>query len=109
MRRTGFSRVVKRKLTAMKTAGKTGERQIEAAGGSVRTCIKICIDPQCAELLHNCPKKFTRCKNCRGVLVEINRETYRKKFRLNFFQYDFVTGDFVHHPVKNFQPDLFGG
>jgi len=70
--------------------------------------IKVCINPHCEEILHNCPKKFTRCKNCDGILVEINQKTYLKKFSRNYFQYDFTTGDFVHNPEKDFQPNLFG-
>lgn len=50
--------------------------------------IKICINPQCAEVAHNCDKE-TKCRNCDFRLIAINEETYREKFINNFFQYDY--------------------
>lgn len=54
--------------------------------------IKVCIDPHCEEVAHNCDKKETRCRSCGGRLIAITKKQYWKKFRANFFQYDYVTG-----------------
>jgi hypothetical protein len=42
--------------------------------------IKVCSNPSCDEVAHNCLKDETRCRNCDYLLVEINRQTYMKKF-----------------------------
>lgn len=59
--------------------------------------IKKCINPHCDEIAHNIQKKETRCRNCGYLMVEINQETYDKKFRHEPFQIDYSTG-------KNYLP-----
>lgn len=69
--------------------------------------LKVCVNDHCDAVFHNIPKKVTRCLDCGGILVAINQDTYLKKFRLNWFQYDYQTGEYVHEPIKDFQPTLF--
>lgn len=61
--------------------------------------IKVCVDPQCEAVYHNCDKKHTRCNDCGGWIIIINEETFWKKFSNNFFQYDFLTGEY-YRPQK---------
>lgn len=51
--------------------------------------IKVCINPQCEEIAHNCPKEETTCRNCEMRLVTVSDNTYYRKFRNYFFQYDY--------------------
>ena len=57
--------------------------------------IKVCTDPQCEEVAHNIEKDETRCRNCYGLMVEIDQSTYQKKFMDSYFQYDYSTGKLV--------------
>lgn len=50
--------------------------------------IKVCVDPQCEAVYHDIDKKQTRCKDCGGWIIEINKKTYLKKYKENWFQYD---------------------
>jgi hypothetical protein len=63
--------------------------------------LKVCIDPHCDAVAHNCDKKETHCRDCNGGLVEINKETYIAKYINNYFQYDYSndSGDVVS-PAK---------
>ena len=63
---------------------------------SNKKVIKVCINPQCSEVAHNIKKEETKCRNCDFKMVEINSETYVKKFALSFFQYDYSTGELVN-------------
>jgi hypothetical protein len=56
--------------------------------------IKICGDPHCEAIYHNTPKFETRCKSCDGRLIIINEETFYKKYKQSYFQYDFVTEEY---------------
>jgi hypothetical protein len=60
--------------------------------------IKICPDPCCDAVFHNCDKKDTHCKCCDAIIVKITAETYKKKFAHNFFQYDYPSGD-IYRPA----------
>lgn len=51
--------------------------------------IKVCINPQCEEIAHNIDKNEKHCRNCDFIMVEINKDTYLKKFINNPFQYDY--------------------
>lgn len=51
--------------------------------------IKICINPHCDAVAHNCDRKETPCRDCGFRLVKINIATYLKKFRDNYFQYNY--------------------
>lgn len=59
--------------------------------------LKVCINPHCDAVAHNCLKKETHCRDCDLGLVEIDKETYQKKYINNYFQYDYSndTGDIV--------------
>ncbi len=57
--------------------------------------IKVCIDPHCDAVWHNIPKKVTRCPDCTMRVIQIDQETYKKKFAGNFFQYDYTTGKLI--------------
>ena len=59
-----------------------------------QSLIKVCPDPGCEAVYHNIPKNHTKCNDCGGWLRLINEETYRKKFALNFFQYDITTNQY---------------
>lgn len=54
--------------------------------------IKVCPDPCCDAVYHNCTKDHTKCLDCGGRIMKINQKTYWKKFSKNWFQYDFITG-----------------
>ena len=69
--------------------------------------IKICGDPYCEAIFHNCPKKETHCKDCGGRLIEINETTYWKKYSCNFFQYDFFTMEYFRPNKLFLQLNLF--
>lgn len=56
--------------------------------------IKVCVEPGCESLYHNCPFKVKRCEFCGGSIKMINQETYFKKFSDRFFQYDHPTGEY---------------
>lgn len=56
--------------------------------------IKVCPDPHCDAVWHNCPKEQTKCLDCGGNIMLINEPTYWKKFSENFFQYDFPTHEY---------------
>ncbi len=64
--------------------------------------IKVCIDPMCDEVAHNCEQSEKRCRSCDMKLVTINQATYWKKYSMNFFQYDYQTGN-LYRPVINRQ------
>jgi hypothetical protein len=56
--------------------------------------IKVCPVPGCEAVYHHCPKSNTKCLDCCGNIMQINEETYIKKFKNNWFQYDFRTGQY---------------
>jgi len=62
--------------------------------------IKVCPDPQCESVYHNCPVKNTKCQNCNGRVMKINQQTFDKKFSNHWFQYDFQTMDYFR-PTKS--------
>ena len=69
--------------------------------------IKICPDPQCEAVWHNCHTNSTKCLDCGGNIKIVNEETYWKKFSENWFQYDYNTFEYFR-PVPNIQQlDLF--
>ncbi len=53
------------------------------------SCLKVCINPHCDAVAHNCNKKETHCRDCDSGLVEINKGTYQEKYINNYFQYDY--------------------
>ncbi len=57
-------------------------------------CIKVCPNPHCEAVYHNCPKNETHCKDCGGNIMKINQETYTRKFADKFFQFDFKTMEY---------------
>lgn len=61
--------------------------------------IKVCINPQCDEVLHNTPAKATRCPNCDMRLVAISEKCYQQKYAGSIFQFDYLTGD-PYRPAK---------
>lgn len=56
---------------------------------NIRLCIKVCPDPQCDAVFHNIPKNITKCEDCNGNIMEINKKTFFKKFVNQWFQYDY--------------------
>lgn len=67
--------------------------------------IKVCGDPCCGTIFHNCPFEVKRCSFCDGSIKMINQETFFKKFSNNFFQYDQPTGEY-YRPRKQSQISL---
>lgn len=61
--------------------------------------IKVCPDPGCEAVFHNCLVKQTRCLDCDGWIKKINESTFWKKFSNNWFQYDFETKK-IYRPQK---------
>jgi len=70
-------------------------------------CIKVCPDPQCEAIFHNCPKNLTKCKDCGGWIIAINEDTYWKKFAKSFFQYDYASHKYYYPKPKVEQLKLF--
>lgn len=64
--------------------------------------IKACIDPHCEAVYHNCDKRDTKCLDCNGKIIAINRKTYLSKCSNNWFQYDRKTGHY-YRPEKDKQ------
>jgi len=74
------------------------------------TTVKVCGDPHCEAIFHNCKAKDTRCLDCDGRIISINEATYNKKYKNNYFQYDYQTGKYCRpeQPSQdNLQIDLF--
>jgi hypothetical protein len=67
---------------------------------ATKKVIKVCPNPMCDAVWHNVPKKHTRCNDCGGHIMQINEDTYQKKFSNNFFQYDFETGEYLRPEIK---------
>ncbi len=61
--------------------------------------IKVCADPGCEAVWHNCPKEETKCGDCRGRIIIINEETFWKKFSKHYFQYNYHTREYFR-PTK---------
>jgi hypothetical protein len=57
--------------------------------------IKVCPDPGCEAVYHNCKVSDKKCKDCGGSIKMINETTYSKKFKNHFFQYDYESMDFL--------------
>lgn len=68
--------------------------------------IKVCPEPGCDAVWHNCPEKHTHCNDCGGNIMKINEETFWKKFSNNWFQYDFNTGCYFRPQKINDQLEL---
>tara|TARA_R110000822_G_scaffold14427_6_gene50822 strand:+ start:16938 stop:17183 length:246 start_codon:yes stop_codon:yes gene_type:complete len=70
--------------------------------------VKVCPDPGCEAVWHNIPKIHTRCNDCSGWLIQINEDTFWKKFSNNWFQYDFQTGEYFRpeKPIVQLSLDL---
>ena len=47
--------------------------------------IKVCPDPSCEAVWHNCPKKHTKCNDCGGNVMKITEKTFWKSFRITGF------------------------
>lgn len=69
--------------------------------------IKVCPDPQCEAVWHNCPTNQKKCLDCGGNIKIINKKTYWSKFSENWFQYDFNTGEYLRLNPKLEQLSLF--
>ena len=68
--------------------------------------IKVCPDPGCEAVWHNIPKSHTKCNDCGGNVMQINSETFWKKFSNNWFQYDFVTGEYFRPQKPQLELEL---
>jgi len=73
--------------------------------------LKVCINPQCDAVAHNCKKSETHCRDCDSGLVQINKDTYQGKFIDHYFQYDYSnkSGDVVSPNLMgySFQTTMF--
>ena len=56
--------------------------------------IRVCPEPCCEAIYHNCNPKIKHCIDCGGGTRKINESTYWKKFSNSFFQYDQSTMQF---------------
>ena len=68
--------------------------------------IRVCPDPQCETVHHNCPPRYTHCCNCDGWIIKINEKTYWSKFAQNYFQYDVTTGEYFRPSREEAQFEL---
>ena len=62
--------------------------------------IKVCINPQCDAVFHNCNKSDTRCNDCGGILVRISDKTYQRNFKWIYCQYDYQTMEYFSPEIK---------
>lgn len=69
-----------------------------------RGIIKVCPNPTCESVFHNCEKKACYCENCGHRIMEINEKTYLKKFVRNAFQFDFKSKDKVFPEDLGYDP-----
>jgi len=63
--------------------------------------IKICGEPACGSIYHNCPFEIKKCEFCGGSIKMINQETFFKKFSDSFFQYDQPSGEYFRPKIKD--------
>ncbi len=68
--------------------------------------IKVCVDPGCEAVYHNCHTKPSYCFDCGGRIMEINQDTYTKKFSNNWFQYDYETKEYYKPIIPQLKLDL---
>jgi hypothetical protein len=61
--------------------------------------IKECPDPGCETIYHNCTEKDKKCLNCGKFIKMINENTFLRKYKNWFFQYDYVT-DEIFRPYE---------
>jgi hypothetical protein len=69
--------------------------------------IKICPDPHCDTIYHNCTEKDKKCKNCGGTIKMINEKTFFKKYINHFWQLDYKTENFYRLQPNYKQLELF--
>jgi len=81
--------------------------------------IKVCPDPHCDSVYHNCnpePRKDTRCHFCGCGIIKVNEKTalkiMRKTWTYECYQYDYQTGEIdrrlsTYDPIKGKQLELF--
>jgi hypothetical protein len=62
--------------------------------------IKVCLDPMCEAVYHNCEPSDRRCLCCGHKLLRIDAKTWEKKYSKWFWQYDFQTQEF-YRPKTN--------
>lgn len=67
--------------------------------GVRQSFVKVCGDPGCEAVFHNVPKSATKCSDCGGRIMTINESTFWRKFSNNYFQYDYLTGNY-YRPIK---------
>jgi hypothetical protein len=61
--------------------------------------IKKCPVTGCETIYHNCTEKDKKCLNCGGFIKMINENTFLRKYKNWFFQYDYVT-DEIFRPYE---------
>ena len=69
-------------------------------------CTKVCPDPHCEAVWHNCPNTEKYCKDCGHRIIKINEKTFEKKFQGWFFQYDYNTGEYLRLKIYKAQTKL---
>lgn len=69
--------------------------------------IKVCVEPGCESIFHNCDVKIKRCEFCSSPIKMINQETFFKKFSNRFFQYDQASGEYFRPKKIVLQYQLF--
>lgn len=69
--------------------------------------IKVCPDPCCEAVWHNCPTSEKHCKDCGGNIRIINMKTYWKKFSECWFQYDWNSYEYFRPTPNVNQLQLF--
>jgi hypothetical protein len=69
---------------------------------------KVCGDPYCEAIAHNCTEKNKYCKDCGGRMITINDSTYQKKYSSSYFQYDYESWEYLRPSINyNNQLTLF--
>jgi hypothetical protein len=66
--------------------------------------IRVCGDPGCSAVFHNCTTKDKYCLDCGCRTITINQDTYEKKFKWIYFQYDMKTGEYLRPEPEEEKP-----
>lgn len=64
------------------------------------SAIRVCINPHCEAIMHNCSPAHTRCPDCDTYAVAINYDLFFKKYRNHYFQYNMNTGEIFRFPAQ---------
>ena len=62
--------------------------------------IKVCPNPTCDAVWHNCKTEDKKCKNCGFTIKEIDTKTYTRKYKEFPMQFDYITENILWQEKK---------